>query len=139
MFNQRFLLLGVVFLFLSLMLSGCEDLDIPIGDTIEVNITATASVFNASDPVPNIQVRFDFEKTNGESFTLYRYTDYDGVAVVSGVGYNLQKSQSCRVEVSLPGTGVSSVWEELHYYQVKNEVISDYYVWRPELEIIMDE
>ncbi len=138
MLKKKFLMMGFVVVLLLFLLCGCAELNIPSSDKIEVEITATASVFNSSGPVANIQVRFDFDKTGGESFTLYSYTDYEGVAVVSGVGYNLQKSQHVVVEASLPGTGLPHDQQMLFYHTLKTDMMGEYYKWTPSLSINMD-
>ncbi len=136
--KKKALMIGFV-VFLLFLLCGCTELNIPSSDKIEVEIYPVASVVNSSGPVANIQVRFDFSKTGGDSFTLYSYTDYEGVAVVSGVGYNLQKSQYAVVEASLPGTGASHASQTLFYDSLKLDFIESYYKWTPSLSIAMDD
>ncbi len=46
---------------------------------------------STGEPVPGVELQFDFSKTYGESYRAYRTTDNNGRAVVNQYSYNLYR------------------------------------------------
>ncbi|HMA83234.1 MAG TPA: hypothetical protein VKP59_03300 [Candidatus Thermoplasmatota archaeon] len=67
-------------------------MDVGGDEVIPVSLYLTATVTNSSgEPVPGVELRFDFSKTNGVNFRAYRTTDENGYAVVNQYSYNLYR------------------------------------------------
>jgi len=116
--KKQLVIIGLVTLLVCVGLSGCEDNP---SEVIKVTVIANASAVYYNITKQN--VRFDFQKTGGESFTLYKGwlmvppEDYVGAITryhaTAEVGYNLHPGEIITVSVYHP-VGVSAT-ESLTY------------------------
>ena len=114
--KKQLVIIGLVTLLVCVGLSGCDFQS--SSDVIKVTVIATASTISYNITKQN--VRFDFQKTGGESFTLYKgwlmsEKDYITLyyAATAEVGYNIHPGEIITVSVYHP-VGVS-VTESLTY------------------------
>jgi len=87
-------ILGLLLFLVSL--NGCVDFlfddDENEIEKIPVSLYISATVVNSTgEPVPGVELQFDFSKTYGESHRAYRTTDENGYALVNQYSYNLYR------------------------------------------------
>ena len=87
-------ILGLLLVLVSL--NGCVDFLLDDDENeiekIPVSLYISATVLNSrGEPVPGVELQFDFSKTYGESYRAYRTTDNNGRAVVNQYSYNLYR------------------------------------------------
>ncbi len=142
-------MMGLLGLFLIAGLTGCDDLsDISCESStkVEVTVLPEAQMFGTGYDktgqsfegyYPNIQVRFDYSKTDGKSFTSFGTTNGKGEAKPSmQVGYNLRKGQQITVTATVMGLGEpTSETEILTYERAKpynaDKGVTEKYTWEP--------
>jgi hypothetical protein len=110
----------VVILF-SLLFCGCTEEEdylmhnIPTISVKDIDVTVHPSVtverFNSSSeisyPVANLQVTFQIQKTAGQTFIFKEYTNQNGYAACTEVGYNLYKDNVITVYYTADGVSTS--------------------------------
>lgn len=141
-----------------IFLSGCNEesessliddiFDDSEDTSIDLLVIGTAFVRNSTGyRIPNIQVRFDFSKTNSDTVSLKRYTKYredisDLEHGTADVTYNtkLYKNETITVEAMVPGSGLPGDSATLSYEEANNKSISKgEYTWFPQFELTIEE
>jgi len=96
---RKDLIIGIFIVFLSVALSGCEELEkINKPNYITVNVIASATVYTATENAniltPDINVIFEIVKAGGERCNLYRITTDSGSTDSVTCSFNLYKEQN---------------------------------------------
>ena len=119
--KKRIVALSFVVILFSLLLCGCTEEEdylshnIPTITVKHIDVTVHPSVtverfnssFQVSQPVANLQVTFQIQKTAGQTFILKEYTDQNGYAACTEVGYNLYKDNVISVYYTADGVSTS--------------------------------
>ena len=119
--KKGIVILCLAVLLFSLILCGCTEEEdylfqnMPTIDVKDIQVTVHPSVtverFNSSSqtssPVANLQVTFHIQKTAGQTFILKEYTDQNGYAACTEVGYNLYKDNVITVYYTADGVSTS--------------------------------
>ena len=127
--KKQLVIIGLVTLLVCVGLSGCEDNP---SDVIKVTVIATASTVSYNITKQN--VRFDFEKTMGEPFTLYKGwlmlpEDYVGAITeyyaIAEVGYNIRPGDDITVSVYHPMATPTTQYQIFTYDQCRASAYYD--------------
>jgi hypothetical protein len=118
--KKQLVIIGLVTLLVCVGLSGCDFQS--SSDVIEVTVYCSADT--NSENISKQNVRFDFQKTSGESFTLYGgwYGDIDMSSFrtdVSPVGYNLHRGEIITVSVYHPLAYPTEMTKDYTYEQCR--------------------
>jgi len=96
---KKLLIIGLVIVFLSVIFSGCEELEkLNKPKYITVNVIASASVYTVTEGAniltPDINVIFEIVKAGGERCDFYRLTTASGVTDKVTCSLDLYNKQS---------------------------------------------
>jgi hypothetical protein len=134
---KKLVVIGFLFIFVSVAFSGCEELDeLNKPNYIIVNVVASATVYTVTETLdtltPDINVMFEIVKAQGERFEFYRLTTSSGSTESVSCSFNLYKEQFIRSYAQPTGvpTGAAKDMKALNWETVSSAAkMGESYTW----------
>ena len=135
--KKNILILGFIFLLITIALSGCEDFNDMIGvkyeekNYIVVPVTAEICVNNKTifKPIPNEPVRIQIIKAGGERLDDVVYTGFDG-CTTAHITFNVYKEQVVTAYAYTINDPYNFQKHELPWEVIKATQIDGRYPWK---------